>query len=167
MPTGLNDLAARLAALPDLDTPVGGWDAVLAAKRTRRSRPAFRWPAVLALATPLGAAGLALLLWHADGEPVQSFRPAGPALLATDAIRIENARLEELLAALPERRSMRGSTAFTVAAIEDRLAAVDDRLSVTVLQPHAPEHADQLWRERAELLDSLVKVRYADLARSQ
>ena len=63
--------------------------------------------------------------------PEPAARLATPAIVSTNAIRVENARLDELLAALPERSSMRGSTAFTIAALEDRLAAVDDRLSVT------------------------------------
>jgi hypothetical protein len=77
---------------------------------------------------------------------------------------MENTRLEMLLAALPEQRAMRGSTAFTVAQIEDRLALVDDRLSRIALEPNAPEHAERLWRERVELMNSLVQVRYADVA---
>jgi hypothetical protein len=77
-------------------------------------------------------------------------------------VRAESERLEQLLARLPERRAMRGSTAFTVAELEDRLALVDDRLSRVALEPNAPERAERLWRERVEVLNSLVQVRYAD-----
>jgi hypothetical protein len=59
---------------------------------------------------------------------------------------------------------MRGSTAFTLAEIEDRLAFVDDRLSRVMLEPNAPERSEQLWRERVGLMNSLVQVRYADTA---
>jgi hypothetical protein len=82
--------------------------------------------------------------------------------VASTAIREQNARLESLLAALPERRSMRGSTAFTVSQLEDRLALVDDRLSRIAMEPNAPEFSEQLWRERVDLMNSLVQVRYAD-----
>jgi hypothetical protein len=85
-------------------------------------------------------------------------------LPVSDAIRAENERLEWLLASLPEPRTMRGSTAFTVAEIEDRLAFVDDRLSRVTLEPNAPERAEQLWRERVGLMNSLVQVRYTDAA---
>jgi hypothetical protein len=77
-------------------------------------------------------------------------------------MRAENERLERLLARLPERRAMRGSTAFTVAQLEDRLALVDDRLSRVALEPNAPEHAETLWRERVRVMNTLVQVRYAD-----
>ena len=63
---------------------------------------------------------------------------------------------------LPERHAMRGSTAFTVAELEDRLALVDDRLSRVALEPNAPERAERLWRERVGVMNSLVQVRYAD-----
>ena len=47
---------------------------------------------------------------------------------------------------------MRGSTAFTVAELEDRLALVDDRLSRIALEPNAPERAELLWRERVGVM---------------
>lgn len=167
MPSRLNDLESRLAALPELGPPVDGWQAVLEARRRRQHRGLARWPALAAVLMLGVAVGLALL-WPTTGpEPAVDRWPAGTVVLVRDAIRRENARLEDLLAALPEPGSMRGSTAFTVAILEDRLAAVDDRLSVTVLEPHAPEAADQLWRERRELLDSLVQVRYAGLAHTR
>ncbi len=77
-------------------------------------------------------------------------------------MRAENDRLEWLLATLPERHAMRGSTAFTVAELEDRLALLDDRLSLVSLEPNAPERAERLWQERVEVMHSLVRVRYAD-----
>ena len=86
---------------------------------------------------------------------------AAQAAVAAD-MRAENERLERILAVLPERHAMRGSTAFTVAELEDRLALVDDRLSRIALEPNAPERAERLWRERVGVMNSLVQVRYAD-----
>jgi hypothetical protein len=77
-------------------------------------------------------------------------------------MRAENERLEWILAQLPERRAMRGSTAFTVAELEDRLALLDDRLSRVTLEPNAPERVERLWRERVDVMHTLVQVRYAD-----
>ena len=78
------------------------------------------------------------------------------------AVRAENDRLEWVLATLPERHAMRGSTAYTVAELEDRLALLDDRLSRVALEPNAPERAESLWRQRVDVMHSLVRVRYAD-----
>ena len=46
--------------------------------------------------------------------------------------------------------------------LEDRLAMLDDRLTRVTLEPNAPERSERLWRERAEVMNSLVQVRYAD-----
>ncbi|MBM5811160.1 MAG: hypothetical protein FJ191_04240 [Gammaproteobacteria bacterium] len=167
MPPRLNCLAARLATLPEFRPPAGGWPAVLEARRLRQSHGPRQWPALAGVLALGLAGGLTWLSTQSGPESLADHRPAASLVSGSDAIRLENARLEYLLAAMPEPGSMRGSTAFTVVVLEDRLAAIDDRLSVTVLEPHAPEAADQLWRERRELLDSLVQVRYAGLARSR
>ena len=66
-------------------------------------------------------------------------RPVAARAQVAAEVRAENERLESILAQLPERNAMRGSTAFTVAELEDRLALLDDRLSRVALEPNAPE----------------------------
>jgi hypothetical protein len=162
MHADLKRLAARLSALPGYEPPAGGWQAVLAAKARRGSRRGPGWPVAIAAAALVAVAGLGAWLQAAPRA-----RPAGPAeeaaaFAVAAGARAENERLERILAALPERSVMRGSTAFTVAELEDRLILVDDRLSRLALEPHAPERAEALWRERADVMHSLVQVRYAD-----
>ena len=165
MHTDLNKWGALLSALPEFEPPVDGWQAVVAACRRREAGESRRWPVALAAAALAAVAGLAWQLQSVQGELVATDSPAaGAALFADDPVRAQNARLEALLASLPEARVMRGSTAFTVSQLEDRLAFVDDRLSRITLEPNAPEHAERLWRERVELMNSLVQVRYADVA---
>lgn len=155
----LKDWGARLSALAQFEAPAGGWQAVLAAREAREARLDRRWPLALAAAVLVATAGLAVWLQSAQRALVAGAAP--PAVVAAGA-RAENARLERILAQLPERRSMRGSTAFTVAELEDRLALLDDRLSRVALEPNAPERSERLWRERVNVLYSLVQVRYAD-----
>ncbi|MEX1994970.1 MAG: hypothetical protein WD929_09920 [Steroidobacteraceae bacterium] len=163
MHTGLNEWSTRLSALADFEPPAAGFAGVLAARRARESHHSLRWPAALAAAVLMTAAGLGWWLQSAQREQVLApFAADRGGLLVSDGIRAENARLEWLLATLPERHAMRGSTAFTVAEIEDRLALLDDRLSQVALEPNAPERAEGLWRERVDLMNSLVQVRYAD-----
>jgi len=165
MHTGLSEWSARLAALPEFEPRPDGWDAILAARRQRESGESRRWPVAMAAVVLAAVAGLAWQLQSTQRELTSTDSMAfDPAAIASDAVRAENARLELLLAALPEMRVMRGSTAFTVSELEDRLAFVDDRLSRITLEPNAPEHAERLWRERVELMNSLVQVRYADVA---
>ena len=165
MHTGLSEWSARLAALPGFDLPAGGWEAIQAARRQRQAGESRRWPIAIAALMFATVAGLAWQLQRTQRELTATDPTAsGPEAIASDAVRAENARLESLLASLPETRVMRGSTAFTVSQLEDRLAFVDDRLSRITLEPNAPEHAERLWRERVELMNSLVQVRYADVA---
>ena len=163
MHASMNEWGRRLAALAAFDPPAYGWTAVLAVRRQRESRMTMRWPAALAAVVLAAALGLGWWLQSAQRELATAAQPAATALaLASVGVRAENERLEWMLATLPERRAMRGSTAFTLAEIEDRLALLDDRLSRVTLEPNAPERAERLWQERVELMNSLVQVRYAD-----
>lgn len=165
MHTDLSEWSARLSVLPEFEPPVDGWEAVIAARRRREAGEPRRWPVALAAVVLAAVVGLAWQLQSTRRELVAAnTAPIDSAAYADDSVRAQNSRLEELLAALPEARVMRGSTAFTVSQLEDRLAFVDDRLSRITLEPNAPEHAERLWRERVELMNSLVQVRYADVA---
>jgi hypothetical protein len=163
MHPGMNEWSTRLAALPAFAPPAAGWQGVLAARRRRDGSLAARWPLALAATVLAVAVGLGWWLQAAQRD-LARVSGAAAVLPVSDAVRTENERLEWLLASLPEPRTMRGSTAFTVAEIEDRLAFVDDRLSRVMLEPNAPERAEQLWRERVGLMNSLVQVRYTDAA---
>lgn len=162
MHTGLNEWGVRLATLPGFEPPPDGWQAVQRARRERLSRASRRWPLALAAGVFAAAAALAWQLWSPQGE-LKPDVGGLPFVLASVEVRAENARLEWLLATLPEQRAMRGSTAYTVAELEDKLAEVDDHLSRVALEPNAPERAERLWQERVSLMNSLVQVRYADV----
>lgn len=165
MYTGLSEWSARLAALPGFEAPAGAWQAIQAAQRRRGPGASSRWPMAIAATVLVALAGWSLWLQSTRLEPASASDPApDPASLASAAVLVQNARLESLLAALPERRAMRGRTAFTVSQLEDRLALIDDRLSHIAMEPNAPEFSERLWRERVELMNTLVQVRYADAA---
>jgi len=165
MHTGMSEWRTRLAALAEFEPPAHAWEAIQAARRQREARESQRWPVAVAAVALAAVAGLAWQLQSTKRETAAVDSLAvDAAVIANDTVRAENARLESLLASLPETRVMRGSTAFTISQLEDRLAFVDDRLSRITLEPNAPEHAERLWRERVELMNSLVTVRYADVA---
>jgi hypothetical protein len=68
-----------------------------------------------------------------------------------------------LLQRLPERpRIERVSTAAMIDTIEDRIQWLDFQLSDASDSGLNEEQTRRLWRERVELMDSLVKVRYAE-----
>jgi hypothetical protein len=159
----LSDWSGRLSSLADFTPPAAGWSGVVAARAGREARLDFGLPVAIAAVVLATAVGLAWWLLSArnsmSGGPA-TFASAEAAVAAE--VRAENERLERILAALPERHAMRGSTAYTVAELEDRLALVDDRLSRVALEPNAPERAEALWRVRVGVMNSLVQVRYAD-----
>lgn len=159
----LSEWSGRLSSLAEFEPPVAGWRGVVAARASREMRLDFGVPVALAAIILATTTGLALWLQLARNAltAAPSAVAVAEAAVAAD-MRAENERLERILAVLPERHAMRGSTAFTVAELEDRLALVDDRLSRIALEPNAPERAEQLWRERVGVMNSLVQVRYAD-----
>jgi hypothetical protein len=75
----------------------------------------------------------------------------------------QSQHLEDLLQQLPERpRIERVSTAAMIDTIEDRIQWLDFQLSDAPGSGLNEEQTRRLWRERVELMDSLVKVRYAE-----
>ena len=72
-------------------------------------------------------------------------------------------QLEGLLQKLPVRpRIERVSTAAMIDTIEERIQWLDFQLSDARDSGLNEEQTRRLWRERVELMDSLVKVRYAE-----
>jgi hypothetical protein len=75
----------------------------------------------------------------------------------------QSRRLEDLLQQLPERpRIERVSTAAMIDTIEGRIQWLDFQLSDAPDSGLNEQQTQRLWRERVELMDSLVKVRYAE-----
>ncbi len=160
----LRRLREGLAALPGFAAPPVAWPSIRArAARTAGARRRGAVPAALA-ASLVAAAALAWLLAARPSPPADAgFAAVAAAPGGAPVIELvaENARLEALLSQLPQSRTTRLGTAYTVAAIEDRLALVDDHLTTVTLEPYAPEVAEDLWRERVTLMNSLVQVHYA------
>ncbi|HUO94602.1 MAG TPA: hypothetical protein VMT92_00075 [Steroidobacteraceae bacterium] len=153
-------IARALKALPDVAPPADGWSRILRARAV--DRPRRRPSASFALATvALALATLALLPLLGRGPPPPEPADAGLAADPVADLAARSADLEQLLAALPAPRSARASTALTAAALEDRIALVDERLTAPGDAPLSASATRALMRERVVLLDSLVRVRYA------
>lgn len=161
----LRGLKAGLAALPDIAPPEDGWTRILAAADAPPARVP-RWPAALAASLAVASIAVFAALQVGGGSTPVASAPA-TATTTSDAgwelVQAENARLEALLAALPEDQHVRASTGTTVSALEDRLALVDDQLSAAAFEPLAPGEAESLWRMRLYLMNSLVQVRYGQI----
>jgi hypothetical protein len=162
-------LAARLCELPVHTTPPDRWLAIrtaLLARSERRWTAPARRPGWILPAASAAVVLVAVLL------TVGSRGPQAPRLApeATDVSPVgrplliaESQRLEAVLASLPgDAQLTRAGTALTVAGLEDRIRWVDYRLSLANEAGIDRSQADLLWRERVDLLNSLVAVRYAD-----
>jgi hypothetical protein len=170
--TRLKSLSADLRELPSTVVPPERWNAIRAALTgavVERTAP-HRRPGWL---LPVASAALvlvAVLFTFVNQNQPGGSQDAGPTAAfnappgeSRQALVAESQRLESLLAALPaEPRLTRAQTALTVADLEDRIQWVDYRLDLASEAGLADERAQRLWRERVDLLNSLVVVRYAE-----
>jgi hypothetical protein len=160
---------ATLQRLPQIDAPVESWrriqERVAPTGGRRDSRR--RWSAAAALAAV--AVIVALLVRREDapviasGEPTQSTESVEPVAALVE----RSQELERMLQSLPQRpRIERVSTVATIDALEQRIQWLDFQLSYAPEESLDDAQASRLWRERVELMDSLVKVRYAEAGRT-
>jgi hypothetical protein len=158
-----------LQRLPQSDAPAESWRAIqerIAVPAERGS--SGRWwaaaAAVGALALMVGA-----LVQRAERPSVVDATPTPAATRAEPlADLVERSQeLERILQSLPERpRIERVSTVATIDALEQRIQWLDFQLSYAPEESLDDAQASRLWRERVELMDSLVKVRYAEAGRT-
>ena len=173
----LRETRAHLQSLPQLDAPSSFQEIQRAMARPvaapRRALTA-RLVAGLAFLTLTTIFFVAL---RDETAPVVADRSTQPQVeaveQATVPIDVETARipelvahsqrLEDLLLQLPERpRIERVSTAAMIDTIEERIQWLDFQLSDASDSGLNERQTQRLWRERVELMDSLVKVRYAE-----
>ncbi|HEY5774783.1 MAG TPA: hypothetical protein VIS57_01750, partial [Xanthomonadales bacterium] len=74
----------------------------------------------------------------------------------------QSRHLEWALSAMPSGpQVVSADTAGTISVLEDRVAMIDYRLSMTEDPVLSSEQELKLWKERVGLMNSLVQVRYA------
>lgn len=154
----------RLRALPQLEPDVGAWNAVQS--RMKRHSSSVAWKRA-SLSIAAGVAVLAIVVGHFVGQK-DSLAPESSVLAersTTDELvaLIEHSRqLDLMLQELPNRpRVERVAMAATLDSIENRIQWLDAELTHGVVPAEDEQRIRTLWRERVELMDSLVKVRYA------
>lgn len=149
----LHQRGAALKALPALRPPRERWSAVRAeieGARRRRRRAVFAWGSLVAAAAAVGVIGV-------QAARLRSAADASAADLR--ALVEQSQRLEEALRAYdPTSRVLNGRAASAVAEIEDRIAVID--LGLAEAQSGGASRAEllELWRQRVQLMDELVRV---------
>lgn len=178
------ELKARLSELPDTVPPRAVWERIEAQASAEGllQRPALsertRWLAGAAIAAGVV---LAVLNVPVSAPPGTDTTVAGDTQLRTEpefnqsatelrlqainALMVRSQFLERDLRRLPDSpQLMRADTAATIDELQDRIAAIDDRLNQPGLAITRAEQ-ELYWRERVRLMDSLVKLRLAQSQR--
>ena len=168
-----------LQELPELQPPPGVWKKILAeVQRDDRREPKLLRHWSLGSAIAAGVAVLAFMLISTDPEmPVQiesglvvaapeggsgvlDAVPAeelGYALLAA-----ESAQLERELNSIEYQPSLTNADTATIAVVlEDQIGYVDAQLTYASANRLDSRQTETLWRERVDLMSTLVDVRYA------
>jgi hypothetical protein len=153
-------IARELAGLPGFAPPPGTF--LSAARRAAAPRVTAATGRGWTLAAAAATVVLAVAVLLRAGPSPEGPPPAPIAWAPPAELLAESARLEAQLAALPRQDAQRVGTAYTISLLEDRLALVDDELSAAALEPGSADAAVGLWHERVALMDSLVRVRYAE-----
>ncbi len=167
----LSTLRAEMQALPQIDPPERGWERIRDAipERPRELRPRRVGLAAAAVAA-ITVSVVALVATRDDQRSpgattalVGAETPQEQAARRVDELVAQSQQLEQLLRSLPQRPQVeRVSTAATIDTIEQRIQWLDFQLTNVPEGSLSQEESRQLWRERVELMDSLVKVRYAE-----
>jgi len=173
MQSHTEDLLKReLEALPTLSPPPEAEARVLAAMRAaadaRATRHVGRFAGLAAAAALVGAA--LLMLWQPWTGPTERVAvtaadaPSDAPAARDDYLTLveQSARLERALVALPQRTVMRAGTAGTIATLEDRIAHIDAELTLATAAGAENQYRTALWRDRVDVMNALLQVRYVN-----
>jgi hypothetical protein len=168
--------AVRLAlqALPTLTAP--SYEAILPAASPATTRRSVRIFVAAAAASAVGAIGLSLIAAAPADHPAattsheQTAAPLRPMHIATEppiaSLVTRSQNLEARLRRLPSRPVVeRASTTTTIDSLQSSIQWLDYQLSVAADVGLSERQAAQLWEDRIQLMDSLVKVRFAEAQR--
>ena len=175
MPAPVDELLSkRLAGLPSVDGGAHGWQAVQQ-KLHRREQAVVRRRRAVRLSLAASVAVLACLatlnVVQRRAEPDGAVAPLAAASKPAAAgelqqLRAKSVALEQVLAAMPDRPAVvRADSALPIDSLEAQVQWLDHQLSVDAGEAGSPEQAALLWRERVEVMNSLVLLRYAEAQR--
>jgi hypothetical protein len=171
----LQQVRERLRALPPATTEQDAWPSVeyRLATRALDVRRSARLGRIAAAASVAALAVFALLALN--GRPAESPVPARVTTTSAetdgssvDQLQQRSLALEELLAAMPSRPAVeRADVSMPIDTLEAQVQWLDHQLSLTDADAGRAGSADvvRLWRERVEIMSSLVKLRSVEAQR--
>jgi len=177
-----------LQDLPQIEPHKGLWQTVAVASLGRPAPARFSWASAAGIAAsfvvalvlvtrfspgPEAPAGNGLASGESNAEQSLSSTPAATVAevvppveaASSDDLRNRSRRLESLRRAMPQRpQVMRASTTRTIVDLEDRIALVDMRLNASTRLGLTPQQEKALWRERVNLMNTLVRLEYSQIS---
>jgi hypothetical protein len=158
----------QLQSLPMTEPPADAWMQINA-RLAQRSNP-LRHRMAFTAAAGVVAIAAALLVWRvADrSQPAATIaipapQPPVPHAPTIEHLVAQSRELDEMLEHLPMRPAVeRVAMAATIDSIEQRVQWLDQQLSWAPDAGLSDAQTYQLWRERVDLMDSLVTVRYVE-----
>lgn len=177
-------LRSRLSELAEIMPPRAVWQRIERQARAEGliRRPGMaeglRWAVGAGIAAtvvfavlnlPSGQRGDGALTTTADTDlptvPDYDERAEDARLQSINALMVQSQLLERDLRRLPyQPQVMRASTTATIDDLQSRIAAIDYRLNQPGVRM-TREEQEAFWRERVRLMDSLVRLRYAQAQR--
>jgi hypothetical protein len=167
----LRGIRVRLAALPDAESNPAAWQSVQRRLAARERPPRRRAPVARAVAAAsIAALALIATLYRGGGDAT---RAAGPVAIpppststAVTSLLDRSLELEQALAAMPSRPAVeRAETSIPIDALQARVQWIDHQLSLADAEGAPAVDAERLWRERVEVMSSLVRLRYVEAQR--
>jgi hypothetical protein len=166
----LGRVRQRMQSLAPIEPPALAWEQIAArlhaAETPRRSRMPWAFAAAAVVAVVSG------LLFRQFSAPIEEQSAAQlkregrqdpVAASPLDQLVAQSQELDQMLQYLPGRPAVeRVAMAATIDTIEERVQWLDQQLSYAHDTGLNDTQATELWRERVDLMDSLVKVRYAE-----
>jgi hypothetical protein len=119
--------------------------------------------AIAASLCVLIVSGALLAHWLSSRHVLGELAADAPARAQSREPNSQTEASQSWLASLPDDRAIvRVSSRVAVMDLEDRIALMDDALNAARLSGARPARIQALQKERAQLLQSLVQVRYAE-----
>jgi hypothetical protein len=166
MSARIEDSLKSLRSLPELEPPAELERSTLAAMAAAAASASRARPRNYSRAAAAAVVALGLGAWLA-------FRTTGIEPPSDDAASVQpdemyfalaeqSMQLEEILALMPpSRRVMRAGTASTIVGLEESIAWIDAELYRAETSTAPPQYREALMRDRVEVMNALVNVRYA------
>jgi hypothetical protein len=170
------NIAECLQSLPAAELRPDGWADVqsrLAARHAAMTRRAVAWRVAAAASVAVMAVTAAWRIGHLGLEHSRSVAAELTPLTAEQAValdrvaqlRAQSAALEDMLSVIGERPAVqRAGTSVPIDSLEAQVQWLDHQLTVGQGEVE-PAAVEQLWRQRVEVMNSLVRLRYVEAQR--